>query len=186
VNRSNKTTVLSSFTNYDDACDYCSRTPSAKPRWDVQYDKSAGWPSGANPTLPKVDSGLGTNATLPRPGLGYLLPANPTGGHSFNCGVHVFESWNELDRDLGQTSASPKPSSNLDIRNKKVPNVTIYCRADVLFGGFFPYLLLCQPLRYGQPPCQRARVRDRALGPDYGSQQKSSGHKSNSKYKTML
>jgi hypothetical protein len=48
------------------------------------------------------------------------------------------------------------------------PGVT---RTDVLLRSVLPYLVLCQPLRYGQPPCQGARVRDQALGPDLGSHQ---------------
>jgi hypothetical protein len=94
--------VQSSFTNYDDVYDYCSRTSFANSRWDVQYDKSAGWSSGANSVSPEVDPGLGTNSTSSKPGLGYLLPMNPTGGHSFYCGMHVFESWSGLGHDLGR------------------------------------------------------------------------------------
>jgi hypothetical protein len=136
VYRSNKTVVLSSFTNYDDACDHCSRTPSANSRWDVRYDKSVGRHLGANSTLPDVDLGLGTSSASPVPRLGYLLRANPAGDHSFNCGAHVFESWNGLGHDLGQTFVSPEPSSDLHIRNRKAPNITIYCIADVLFRVF--------------------------------------------------
>jgi hypothetical protein len=102
---------------------------------------------------PKVDLGLGTNSTSPELGLGYLLLANPAGGHSFNYGAHVFESWNGLGR-LERTSASPEPSPNLDIRNGKAPNVTIYFRVDVLLRSVLPYSLLCQPLRHVQPSCQ--------------------------------
>jgi hypothetical protein len=72
--RSNKTAALSSFTNYDYACDHCSRTPSV------------------NSTSPEVESDIKTNSASPEPGLGYLLPMNPVGGHSFNYGAHVFES----------------------------------------------------------------------------------------------
>jgi hypothetical protein len=169
VNSCNKTAVLSSFTNYDDACDHYSHTPSANPRWDVQYDKSTGWSSGANSASPEVGLNLGTNSASPEPGLGYLLPVNPTGGHSFNCGTHVFESWNKLGHDFGRTSTSPEPDSNLDIRNKNVPDVTIYYITDVLPRGFLPYSVSCQPLWHGPPPCQGARVRDRALGPSLGS-----------------
>jgi hypothetical protein len=32
------------------------------------------------------------NSASPEPGLGYLFPANPTGGHSFNYVAHVYES----------------------------------------------------------------------------------------------
>jgi hypothetical protein len=74
---------------------------------------------------------------LLEPGLGYLLPANPAGGHSFHCGAHVFEYRDGLDRDLGRTSASSEPDSNLDIYNGKAPNVIKYCRADALLRGFF-------------------------------------------------
>jgi hypothetical protein len=61
-------------------------------------------PWGANSTLPKVNLNLGTYSALPEPGLSYLLPANPTEGHSFDCNSHVFESWSKIGRYLGQTS----------------------------------------------------------------------------------
>jgi hypothetical protein len=153
VNKSNKTAVLSNFTNYNDTSSHCSRTPSANSRWDIQYDKSAGWPSGANSSSPEVDLDLGANSASPEPGLVYLLPTNPAGGHSFDYGTHVFQSWSGLDRDLEQTFASPEPSSSVDIRNGKAPDVTVYCRVDVLLKGFLPYSVLCHPLRHGQPPC---------------------------------
>jgi hypothetical protein len=154
VNRNNKIVVLSSFTNYDDACDHYSCTPFVNPRWDIQYDKSTSWPSAANSASPEVDPGLGTNSSSPKLSLGYLFTANPVGGHSFNCGVHVFDSWDGLGRGLGRTSVSPEPGSDLDICNGKTSNVTRYCRADVLLRAFFIYLIMCQPLWYGQPPCQ--------------------------------
>jgi hypothetical protein len=56
------------------------------------YDRSAGWPSGANSASPEVDLGLGTNSASPEPQLGYLLPTNPAGDQSFNCVSHVYES----------------------------------------------------------------------------------------------
>jgi hypothetical protein len=56
------------------------------------YDKSAGWPSGANFASPEANLGLGTNSALLEPSLGYLLLANPAGDHSFNCIAHVYES----------------------------------------------------------------------------------------------
>jgi hypothetical protein len=46
------------------------------------YDKSARWPSGANSASPEADLILEINSDSPKPGLGYLLPANSTGGHS--------------------------------------------------------------------------------------------------------
>jgi hypothetical protein len=135
--------VLSSFTNYDDACDHCSRTLPANSRWDTQYDKSVGWPSGANSASLEVDFG---------PGLSYMLPTNPAGGHSFNYGAHVYESWSGLGRDLGRISASREPDYSHDTRNGKASDVIVYYRGDVLLKGFLPYSALCQPLRHGQPP----------------------------------
>jgi hypothetical protein len=84
----------------------------------------------------------------------YMLLANPAGGHSFNCGAHVYESWSGLGRDIGRISASREPGSSRDIRNGKAPDITIYCRANVLLNVFFPYSAPCQPLRHGQPPWQ--------------------------------
>jgi hypothetical protein len=120
-------------------CDHCSRTPPANSRWDIQYDKSAGWSLGANSTLPEVNLGLATNSASPEPGLGYLLPANPAGDHSFNCGTHVYESWSGLGHDLARSSTSPEPGSSLDFCNRKAPNVTVYYKADVLLKGFLSY-----------------------------------------------
>ena len=153
--------VLSSFTNYDDACDHCSRTLPANSRWDTQYDKSVGWPSGANSASLEVDFG---------PGLSYMLPTNPAGGHSFNYGAHVFESWNGLGRDLGRTSASPEPGSNLNIHNGEASNITIHCRADVLLRGFCQTQYCVNHYGMGNPFVRGARVCDRALGPGLGSQ----------------
>jgi hypothetical protein len=98
---------------------------------------------GANSASPKVDLGLKTNSTSPELCLSYLLPANPVGGHSFNCGVQISESWSGLGRDLGQIFVLPKLGSNLDICNIKAPNVTIYCRANILLRGFLPYSVPC-------------------------------------------
>jgi hypothetical protein len=140
--------VLSSFTNFDYACNHCSRTLSSNSRWDIQYDKSTCKPSSANSASPKVKLGPGTNSASPEPDLSYLLPANPAGGHSFNCGTHVFEFRN----GLGRAFASPEPGLDLHICNEKAPNVMRYCRADALLRGLFPNLVLCQPLRYEQPP----------------------------------
>jgi hypothetical protein len=118
------------------------------------YRKSTRWPSGANSASPEANLILRTNAASPEPDLGYLLPTNPVGGHSFNCDTHVYESWSGLGHDLGQTYASPEPDFGLDIGNGKASDVTINYRADVLPKGFLPYSALHQPLRYGQPPCQ--------------------------------
>jgi hypothetical protein len=137
------------------------------------YDKSAGCRSGANSASPEVNLALGTNSASPKPGIGYLLPTNLAGGHSFNCGVHVYESWSELNHDLRRTSVLPEPSFSLDTSNGKALNIIVYCRVDVLIRGFSPYSVLCQPLQYEEPPCQGARVRVRALG----SQHKLGGDK---------
>jgi hypothetical protein len=100
------------------------------------YNKSASWPSGANSASPEDGLILGTNSDSPEPG--YLLPANPAGGHSFNCVAHVYESWSGLGHGLGRTSASPEPGSVLDISDGKAPDVTENCRADVFPKGFSP------------------------------------------------
>jgi hypothetical protein len=56
------------------------------------YDKSTCWPSGANSTSLEADLVLRTNSASLEPNLGYLLPTNPVGGHSFNYDAHVYES----------------------------------------------------------------------------------------------
>jgi hypothetical protein len=129
VNRSNKTTVLSNFTSYDDACSHCSHRSSTNSRWDVYTTRAQVGPWVQ--TLPRPKS--------PEPGLGYLLPANLVGGHSFNCDTHDYEYWSEPDHELGRTSASPEPNFSLDISNRKALDVIVYCRADVLLKGFLPY-----------------------------------------------
>jgi hypothetical protein len=138
---SNKIAVLSCFTNYDNACDHCSHTPPINPRWDARYNKSAGWPSGANSASPEVDLGLD-----------YVLLANPAGGHSIRCITHVFESLSGLGLYLGQTFTSSEPEFGLDICNGKAPDLTVNSRACVLLQCVLPYSTLCQPLQHGQPP----------------------------------
>jgi hypothetical protein len=98
---------------------------------------------------------------------------NPAGDHSFNHASCIFESLNGLGHYLGQTSVSPEPGFGLDVSNGKAPDITVNCRAYVLLQDFLPYSVLYQPIRHGQPPCQGARVRDRAIGPGLGSQRKS-------------
>ena len=57
----------------------------------LMYDWSTGWPSSANFASHKVNLSLGANSASPDLDLGYLLPANPAEGHSFNCGTHAFK-----------------------------------------------------------------------------------------------
>jgi hypothetical protein len=58
----------------------------------------------------------------------------------------------QFGHDLGQTSTSPEPGSDLDVRNRRTPDVIRNCRADALVKKPFPILsMLCQPLQYGQP-----------------------------------
>jgi hypothetical protein len=54
--------------------------------------------------------------------------------------AHVFESQNRFGLDLGQTFASPKPGSNLDIHNRRTPDVIRHFRANTLLKKFFPIL----------------------------------------------
>jgi hypothetical protein len=189
VNMNNKIAVLSNFTSYDDACSHHSRTPPTNSQWDTQYDKSVGWPSGANSSLPKVDFGLRKTSASPEPDLGYLLPVNPAGGHSFNCITHVFKSGSELDHYLRQTSASPEPCFSLDINNEKALDVTINNKSYVLLQGILLYSVLCRPLQHGQPPCKggsSTRPSPRPwprLSTEIGRLHQA---KANNKYKTML
>jgi hypothetical protein len=75
ANRSDRTTVPSAFTNYDDACLGTTATvpPHNLPTPDgTHIRQSTGWSSGGN-------------SASSEPGLGYLLPPNPAVGHSFDC-----------------------------------------------------------------------------------------------------
>jgi hypothetical protein len=113
-------------------------------------------------------------------------PTNPVGCHFLNCIAHVYEFCSGFGHDLEQTSASPESGLNLDISNGMAPNVTVYCRADILLRDFLPYSVLCQPLRHVQPLFKGARVRNRVLVPGLNSQRKSSGHKSIASIRPML
>jgi hypothetical protein len=55
----------------------------------MRKQQSACWTSRGNYTSPEADLSLKTNSASPKPGLGYLLPANPAEGHSFNCIVKL-------------------------------------------------------------------------------------------------
>jgi hypothetical protein len=119
--------------------------------------------------------------TLPRPS-----PASATCSRKSHRRP-LLQLWRTHLRILERARSRPrtdfrlaKPDSNLDIRNGKAPSVTIYCKADVLLRAFLPYSVLCQPLWHGKPLVRGAQVRDQALSPGLGSQQKSSGHKSTS------
>jgi hypothetical protein len=157
ANRSNRTTVQSAFTNYDDVC--LSNAATVPPRHLPSTDgtrirQSVGWTSGGNYASPEADLGLGTNSVSPEPSLCYLLPANPTGGHSFNYVVHVYESRSGLNHGLGQTSTLPEHGFGLDIINKRALDVTRNSEAGVLSRAFLSYSSLHQPLRHGQLPHQ--------------------------------
>lgn len=74
------------------------------------YVKSVGWSSGANSTSNDAGLDLRTNSDSPLPDLSYQLPMNPTGGYSFNCVTHIYESRSELGYGLERTSALPEPA----------------------------------------------------------------------------
>jgi hypothetical protein len=99
---------------------------------------------------PKHNSSSGQNSASHEPSLSYLLPADPAGGHSFDCDTRpIFKSQNGFGHDLGWTSASPEPGSDLDIHKRRTPDAIRQSRADTLLReAFFPYLALYQPLRY--------------------------------------
>jgi hypothetical protein len=141
-------------------------------------------PWAQTPSRPKQNSPSGANSASPESGLGYLLPCESHRWPYLQTVVHVSESKDGLGCDLGWTSASPKPGSDLDISDGGRPNVTSYNRADAPLKKLFPCLALFQPLRYRQPLASGARARDRALGFGLGSQQEPSRHKSTTKYKT--
>jgi hypothetical protein len=96
ANRSDRTAVLSAYTNYYDAC---LGTTATVPHASCQHLMGHAYTKVR--AEPREETSLGTNSASPEPDLGYPLPANPVGGHSFNCVVHVYESWSGLDHDLG-------------------------------------------------------------------------------------
>jgi hypothetical protein len=151
-------------------------------------EKSASWPSGARSASLEASSILRTNSTSPEPSLGYLLPVNPVGGHSFNRVMHVYESWSRLGHNLGWDFASTKPGFNLNISNGKTP--TSLKTAELTYSPeAFRHTQHCaNHYVMGNLPIREARVCDRTLGPGLGSQQESSvstGHKSTASTRPM-
>jgi hypothetical protein len=65
--------------------------------------------------------------------------------------AHVFESQNGFGHDLGRTSTSPESGSDIDIHNGGRPTSSDTTELTHYLKMFFPYLALCQPLRYVQP-----------------------------------
>jgi hypothetical protein len=83
------------------------------------YDKSTGWPFGANSALPEANLFLGTNSASPEPVLGYLLPVNLAGGHSSNCDAHVYESGSGSVSTSGVIPPRPNPASTLILASER-------------------------------------------------------------------
>jgi hypothetical protein len=170
-NRSDRTAVPSAFTNYDDAC--LGTTTTVPPRRlstpdGTRIRQSVGWSSGGNYDSPEVSLSLRTNSASPELGLNYLLPVNPTGGHSFNCVVHSCEPRSRLNHGLEKASASLEHGFALDISNRRAPDVTRSNRVDVLSGGFRYTYHSSNHYDLDNFPIKKARVRDRALGPGLG------------------
>jgi hypothetical protein len=178
VNRSNKTAVLSRFTDYDDACDHCSCTLLAHYHWDTQYDKSAGWPSGANSASLEVDFGLGQNSASREPGLDtcssrILQEATPSTvvRTSTNPGA------GSVVTSVGfPPRASPAPAAISATERR--PTSPYIVELTYYLMSFFHIQHRVNHYDMGNLLGRGARVRDRTLGPGLGSQQKSSGHKS--------
>jgi hypothetical protein len=78
--------------------------------------------------------------------------------------AHVFESQNGFGHDLERTSASPKTSSDLDIRDGGHPNVIRYCGADTPLKNLFPLgasnISLIPPLLEVGPLIAQTRIKD--------------------------
>jgi hypothetical protein len=72
-------------------------------------------PSGAKSISPDVELALGTNSASLEPNLGYLLPPQIMRKATPSTEAHVIETQDRLSHNLGQASASPEPSSALDI-----------------------------------------------------------------------
>jgi hypothetical protein len=69
VKRSNKTAALSGFTNYDDACDHCSRTPPANFLWDIYTTRAQVVAREQTLPRPKSTSPSGQTPLRPSPAL---------------------------------------------------------------------------------------------------------------------
>jgi hypothetical protein len=121
--------------------------------------------------LAEGDLGLGTNFASPEPGLVYLLPANTGAGSVVTSGGLL-----------------PRPSPTLaSISTTERRPTSPYTAELTYYLGTFCHTQYCvNHYGMGNPLVRGARVRDQALSPCLGSQQKSSGHKSPNKYKTML
>jgi hypothetical protein len=112
--------------------------------------------------------------TLPRPNpvSAAYSPVNLAGGHSFNCGRLCHTSSNLRTGSVATSGGlSPRPSPVLTSISAKGNTPTSLDTAELThrLRSFFPYVALCQPLRYGQPLARGARVCDRALGLGLGS-----------------
>jgi hypothetical protein len=140
-----RTVVLSAFTNYDVVCLSIVATvpPRRLPTSDgTRILQSVGWTSGGNYASPEAGLSIRTNSASPEPGLGYLLPVNLAGGHSFHYVTHIYESRSKLDHDLGQTSTSLEHGFGLDIINERAPDVTRNSGAYILPKSFLSYSAL--------------------------------------------
>jgi hypothetical protein len=167
---------------------YCSPTTSANFVWDTQTTKR-GLALGEKLRIARSRPQPRKNSVSLELYLGYLPPANPAGGHSFDCVLHGSKPHIGLGHDLGETSASPEHGFGLDITNERAPNITKSNRVDVLPGAFRHTHHCSNHYDLDNFPIRRARVRDGALGSlrsqrcKYRNRTSSSRHKSNNEYK---
>jgi hypothetical protein len=153
ANSSNKTAILSTFTNYDGACPRIMVTVPPPPhRLDL----------GKKLCLARGRFSLGTNFASPDPGIGFLPSANPAEGHSFNCVMHGCEPRSRLSIGLRKTSASPEHGFSLDNTNEGASYVTRNSRADVLPRAFHHTHHCFNHYYWDSFPNTQARVHDRA------------------------
>jgi hypothetical protein len=127
--------------------------------------------------LPNAELSLGANSAS---------PVNPVEGHSVDCGT-----CHQISRQgLVATSDGPppRPSSVLPSISviEDIPNVIRNSGADTSHNMLFPMTGTVSTTTVWATPCQGAWVRDRALRLGLGSQQKTSKHKSTTKYKAIL
>jgi hypothetical protein len=148
--------------------DYCSprRLPTSN---GTRVRQSMVWPLGRNYALPKADLSLGTNSALPELDLGYLPPANPAEGHSFNCGMHAASPRVGSAMVSGRLPPCPSNGFGLDNTNERTLDVIRSNRVDALPRAFRHTHHCSNHYHLDNFSIRLARVRDRALDPGLGS-----------------
>jgi hypothetical protein len=117
----NKTTILSKIHQYNYACAAVHARRLPTPDGTCNKTEKRTGPPAQTPPRPTQGSPSGQNSASPELGLGYLLPYESCEGPLLRTVTRVINSQDGLGRDLGRTSASPEPSSDLDICDEGHP-----------------------------------------------------------------